>query len=57
MAFDQLVALTRVVGLVLFLGFFLGVLAWVFRPGSRRLYEAGARVPFADDGAREPRHG
>ena len=61
MPFDDLVALTRVLGLVLFFGFFLGMLAWVFRPGSRHRYDAAARMPFAEDGGpdghRESRHG
>jgi len=56
MPFEQLVSLTRVIGLVLFLAIFLGVLAWVFRPGSRRIYEAGARIPFADDTERDTQH-
>lgn len=58
MPFNDLVAVTRVIGLILFLGFFLGMLAWVCRPGSRRIYDAGARLPFADDSAPErDRHG
>jgi cbb3-type cytochrome oxidase subunit 3 len=58
MPFDDLIALTRVIGLILFLGLFLGMLAWVFRPGSRGVYEAGARVPFADETKRgSERHG
>ena len=60
LGFDDLVAVTRVIGLVLFLGFFLGMLAWVYRPGSKRAYEAGGRVPFHDDVGAErgsDRHG
>ncbi len=58
-AFDDLVAVTRVIGLVLFLGFFLGMLVWVYRPGAKRVYEAGARVPFHDEAAERgsDRHG
>ncbi len=58
MSFDELVALTRIVGLVVFLVLFAGVIVWVFRPGSRRIYDAGARLPFTDDTERGPsRHG
>ena len=56
MAFDDLVVLSRVIGLVLFLTLFIGMLAWVFRPGSRRVYEDGAQIPFADDAGWRRRH-
>jgi cbb3-type cytochrome oxidase subunit 3 len=56
MAFEELVSVTRVIGIVVFLGLFLGMLVWVFRPGSRRIYDAGAQIPFADDTQRDPRH-
>ncbi len=49
MSFEELVALTRVIGLAVFLMMFLGVLVWVFRPGSRQVYDANARIPFADE--------
>ena len=32
--------------LALFLGVFVGVLAWIYRPGSRIIYEHEARLPF-----------
>jgi len=56
MPYEELVAVTRVIGLVVFLALFLGVLVWVFRPGSRRIYEAGAQIPFADDDAQRGSH-
>ena len=34
---------------VLFALFFLGVLIFIFRPGSTRTYEELARVPLQDD--------
>ena len=36
--------------------FFVGVIVWVFRPGSGRIYEDTAAVPFRnDDHPAEPR--
>jgi cytochrome c oxidase cbb3-type subunit 4 len=48
--------------LVLFL-FFVGVVAWVFRPGSRRQHDDAARMIFrnedkpGDDAPKEDTHG
>lgn len=28
---------------------FIGILAWVMRPGSKKTYDAAARIPLADD--------
>jgi cbb3-type cytochrome oxidase subunit 3 len=36
-------------GLLVFLALFAGMLAWVFRPGSKRKYERNAAMPL-DDG-------
>ena len=36
--------------LILFLALFIGVLVWVFRPGSRETYEQEARLPLEGDG-------
>jgi cbb3-type cytochrome oxidase subunit 3 len=58
MPFEDLVSVTRVIGLVVFLALFVGMLVWVFRPGSRRVYEADAQLPFVDDTPRgTDRHG
>jgi cbb3-type cytochrome oxidase subunit 3 len=35
--------------LLVFLALFVGMLLWLYRPGSRRIYEQEARLPF-DDG-------
>ncbi|HEV7417247.1 cbb3-type cytochrome c oxidase subunit 3 [Tianweitania sediminis] len=35
--------------------FFLGVLIWVFRPGSRRSYRDQANIPFKYDREKEGR--
>lgn len=34
----------QLVALAIFVGIFLGMLAWVFRPGSRPIYESRARM-------------
>jgi len=49
MPFEDLVSLTRAIGLIVFLALFVGMFVWVFRPGSRRRYEADAQLPFAED--------
>lgn len=36
-------------GLVALMLFFIGVIAFVFRPGSRRIYEENARIPLRND--------
>jgi len=35
--------------LVLFVVVFVGVLAWIFRPGSRRVYDRAARLPLENN--------
>lgn len=37
------------VGQLLFLGLFLGVVAWVFRKGSSKFYDSLSRVPLEDN--------
>ncbi|MDF1856691.1 cbb3-type cytochrome c oxidase subunit 3 [Pseudooceanicola sp.] len=39
--------------LVLF-GFFVGVIFWVFRPGSRKTYADTAMIPFRNEQAPAP---
>jgi cbb3-type cytochrome oxidase subunit 3 len=34
------------VGMLIFLGFFVGMLIWIFRKGSRRVYDQAANLPF-----------
>jgi len=41
-------------GLIIFLALFVGMLAWVFRPGAKREYERSAAMPL-DDGAPQER--
>jgi len=35
--------------LLILTGIFLGVIAWAFRPGSRRMHDDAAEVPFRHD--------
>ena len=34
--------------LVLFIGVFVGMLVWIFRPGSKQFYEREAQLPLQD---------
>ena len=43
---DQGLTLGPALALLLFLAIFVGVLAWIYRPGSATLYEHEARLPF-----------
>lgn len=45
---DQGLTLGPGFALLLFLVIFMGVLAWVFRPGSRRIYQEEAKLPLQD---------
>ena len=35
-------------GLLFFFLFFVGVIVWVFRPGSKKKYEKDARIPLEE---------
>ncbi len=37
------------IGLVFLVVFFVGVVFFVFRPGSRKRYEDASRIPFKED--------
>jgi cytochrome c oxidase cbb3-type subunit 4 len=37
-------------GLVLMFGFFIAVIAFVFRPGSKAKYDRAANIPLRDNG-------
>lgn len=39
--------------LLVLLLIFIGVIFWVFRPGSRRLHDDAADVPFRNDSPKE----
>jgi cbb3-type cytochrome oxidase subunit 3 len=52
---DQSLMLGPAFAMVLFLVLFVVVLVWIFRPGSRRVYEHEAQLPF-DEGRGGARH-
>ena len=39
------------IGLLFFFAFFMVLLCWVFRPGSKAGYDAKARIPLNEDGS------
>ena len=45
---DQALLLGPAFALALFLAIFIGVLIWIFRPGSRQVYQHEALLPFED---------
>jgi cbb3-type cytochrome oxidase subunit 3 len=45
---DQGLTVAPAVALLLFMGIFIGVLVWIFRPGSRAQYDHEARLPLED---------
>lgn len=45
---DWLTMHAGVIGLIFFLAFFLGVTAWVFRPGAKKSYQEKASIPFKE---------
>jgi cytochrome c oxidase cbb3-type subunit 4 len=49
MEFHDVKALSGSIGLAFFFLFFLGVLIWTFRPGSRKRYDAAGRIPLKED--------
>lgn len=36
--------------LIIFLSLFIGILFWVFRKGSSKIYQKASNVPFASEG-------
>ena len=38
------------IGLILFFTFFIAVLFWIFRKGSKKFYNQAAKIPFNHDG-------
>ena len=49
MSFDDVTYFSGLGGLVLFVVFFSLMLVWVFRPGSKRIYEQDALIPLRDE--------
>lgn len=46
---DWLAGHAGVIGLLFFFSFFVGVVFWAFRPGSKDRYSADARIPLNED--------
>lgn len=38
------------IALLIFLGLFIGIVIWVFRKDSNKIYQEASRVPFAPEG-------
>ncbi|MCF8495566.1 MAG: cbb3-type cytochrome c oxidase subunit 3 [Alphaproteobacteria bacterium] len=38
-----------VIGLLFFFIFFVAMIAWLFRPGSKEQYKEDAQIPFKDE--------
>jgi cytochrome c oxidase cbb3-type subunit 4 len=49
MIVTNLSAHAGMIGLLFFFVFFVGLLIWVFRPGSKKNYDAKAQIPLKDD--------
>ena len=47
-------ALGPALALLGFIFLFLGILGWIFRPGSRQFYERQAHLPLADSTGKPP---
>ena len=41
------------IGLLFFFVFFMGVVLWVFRPGSKTKYKEDARIPLEEENSDE----
>lgn len=50
---DQSALVAPAIGLVLFLVFFVAVLFWIYRPGSKSTYDEESQLPFTDEERRE----
>ncbi|MBV7396293.1 cbb3-type cytochrome c oxidase subunit 3 [Mameliella sediminis] len=44
-------------GLLAMFGFFVGIVIWAFRPGSGKIHEDTANIPFRHDDRPAPDHG
>ena len=49
---DQGLLLGPMLALVVFLGVFVGMLVWIFRPGSKQFYQHNAELPLQDEPVR-----
>lgn len=37
------------IGLLIFVTFFIGMLLWIYRPGTTKAYEEQSKIPLEDD--------
>tara|TARA_R110000868_G_scaffold218576_2_gene469358 strand:- start:281422 stop:281574 length:153 start_codon:yes stop_codon:yes gene_type:complete len=49
MTYDEIRALSGLVGMLFFIFTFIGVTLWVFRPKSKERFEKDAQIPFKED--------
>lgn len=47
-AFDWVVHHAPLIGLLFFFMFFVGMAAWVYRPGAKAKYQSFASIPFEE---------
>ncbi len=57
MTYETVASWAGTFGAVLVAVFFIGVLIFIFRPGSKKTYEELARVPLEDDDIGERKNG
>lgn len=46
MDYETIRAWSSLAGLLIFFGFFVAMLVWIYRPGSRKTYDDAANIPF-----------
>ena len=51
---DDLLSILRIGSMLVFIAAFLGILAWLMRPGARRRGEQAAMIPLRDDPGERP---
>lgn len=49
MDYETIRTVCSVAGLLLFFAFFVVMLAWIYRPGTRKAYADAANIPFKKD--------
>lgn len=49
MTYDEVRGIVGTASVVFFFLFFIGMLAWVFRPGSKRVQDEIAKIPLRED--------
>ena len=49
MDYETVAGWTGILRLLLFVGLFVGILVWVFRPGARKSYDEQAQIPLREE--------